>query len=365
MRNDMPSASSGAWSGAFGRGAARWLCACSIGLAMLAAMPARAAMSEPDPAALKPGQYLWHPEIAPQGPLVIVVSLDEQRLYVYRNGVAIGFSTISSGRRGHETPTGVFTILQKDRDHHSNKYDDAPMPFMERLTWDGVAMHGGTLPGYPASHGCVRLPQHFAEQLYAVTERGETVVVASGKASPVEIVHPAVIAPVTANGAPADLRDPADAAFAWDDDAAPSGPLSIVVSVADRRVHVLRSGIRIGTSRVDVMEGFAFRGAVVFVRLQDAEGTPADRGDAGPLHARWAMYAVRGAPGDMPTMEALAAGLKIPDAFARRVQAALQPGTSILVTDRPALRAVSTADGATQPVLQSEPRRDGKLGASR
>lgn len=361
MRKDTSSAS----FGALGCGAARWLCACLIGLTMLAAMPARAEISDPDPTALKPGQYLWHPEIAPQGPLVIVVSLDEQRLYVYRNGVAIGFSTISSGRRGHETPTGVFTILQKDRDHHSNKYDDAPMPFMERLTWDGVAMHGGTLPGYPASHGCVRLPQHFAEQLYAVTERGETVVVASGKASPIEIVHPAVIAPVTANGAPADLRDPADAAFTWDDDAAPAGPLSIVVSVADRRVHVLRSGIRIGTSRVDVMEGFAFHGAVVFVRLQGSGGAPAEHTDAVSPPARWAMYAVRGAPGDMPTMEALAAGLKVPDEFALRVQAALQPGTSILVTDRPALRGISAADGATQPVLESEPRRDGKLGTTR
>ncbi len=100
------------------------------------------------PTDLKPGEYLWHPEISPTGPIVLVVSLDEQRAYVYRNGIAIGLTTISSGKAGHETPTGVFTILQKDKDHRSNLYS-APMPYMQRLTWDGIALHGGSLPGHP------------------------------------------------------------------------------------------------------------------------------------------------------------------------------------------------------------------------
>src|SRR3546814_12301464 len=82
------------------------------------------------------------------------------------NGVLIGISTISSGTAGHETPTGIFTILQKKVDHKSNLYDDAPMPYMQRLTWSGIAMHAGNLPGYPASHGCIRLPLDFAERLY-------------------------------------------------------------------------------------------------------------------------------------------------------------------------------------------------------
>lgn len=328
-------------------------------LCALAAAPAHA--SEP---ALRPGQSLWHPEVAPQGPLVAVVSLDEQRLYVYRNGVAIGYSTISSGRRGHETPTGVFTILEKDRDHHSNKYDDAPMPYMERLTWDGVAMHGGTLPGYPASHGCVRLPQDFAERLFAITHRGDTVVVAGGKASPVAIVHPSVLAPVTPSGIPADLRDPAEAAYAWDESAAPPGPVSIVVSVPDRRVHVLRSGIRIGTSRLDVAEGFAFNGAVVFVRLRDADTESATPAGAAPA-GRWAMYRVRGDAGTAPTMDDLAASLKVPDEFAARVAATLEPGTSILVVDASATGIVAATERGPQPVLQSEAPRNGKLESSR
>src|SRR5690606_30933068 len=105
---------------------------------------------------LQAGEYLWMPEMAPTGPVVLVISLPEQLLHVYRNGVRIGVSTVSTGKAGHETPTGVFSILQKRKEHYSNLYNNAPMPFMQRLTWDGIALHAGNLPGYPASHGCVR-----------------------------------------------------------------------------------------------------------------------------------------------------------------------------------------------------------------
>ena len=131
---------------------------------------------------------------------MLVVSLDEQRAYVYRNGIAIGLTTISSGKAGHETPTGVFTILQKDKDHRSNLYNSAPMPYMQRLTWDGIALHGGSLPGHPASHGCVRLPQAFAQKLFRETQRGDTVVVADAKSSPMTLAYPSVLAPVNARG---------------------------------------------------------------------------------------------------------------------------------------------------------------------
>jgi hypothetical protein len=96
---------------------------------------------------------------------------------VYRNGIRVGVATISSGRKGYETPTGVFTILQKDKDHHSNVYDNAPMPYQQRLTWSGVALHAGGVPGYPESHGCVHLPTAFAEKLFAASNMGMTVVV--------------------------------------------------------------------------------------------------------------------------------------------------------------------------------------------
>src|SRR3954462_4562287 len=104
---------------------------------------------------LKPGEWGLKPQGAPSGPVLVYVDLSRQRATVYRNGVRMAVSTISSGKDGHETPTGVFTILQKDADHRSSLYNSAPMPFQQRLTWDGVALHAGGLPGYPESHGCV------------------------------------------------------------------------------------------------------------------------------------------------------------------------------------------------------------------
>lgn len=131
------------------------------------------------PDQLQPGEFEWLPAAQrPTGtPLMIIVNLREQRAYVYRDGERIAITTVSTGRPGRETPTGTFEILQKEKIHHSTLYNDASMPFMQRLTWDGVALHAGRISGRPASHGCVRLPAKFAEQLYQLTERGETVVV--------------------------------------------------------------------------------------------------------------------------------------------------------------------------------------------
>ena len=124
---------------------------------------------------LQPGEFVWQPERAQSGPVEIVVSIPLQRAYVYRGGTLIGVTTVSTGRRGHETPVGTFTILQKRREHYSNLYNNAPMPFMQRLTWGGVALHAGQIPGHPASHGCVRLPLAFARLLFGATEMGGAV----------------------------------------------------------------------------------------------------------------------------------------------------------------------------------------------
>jgi len=105
------------------------------------------------------------------------VNLRTQRGYVYRDGVLVRSTPISSGKPGYRTPTGTFTVLEKQRVHHSNRYDNAPMPYMQRLTWWGVALHGGHVPGYPASHGCVRLPMAFARWLYSEPTMGMTVVI--------------------------------------------------------------------------------------------------------------------------------------------------------------------------------------------
>ena len=152
---------------------------------------------EPSPlATLEPGEFLWNPEVAPSGPVVVVVSLPEQRAHVYRNGLRIGVSTVSSGKPGHETPTGTYPILQKRVEHYSNLYDNAPMPYMQRLTWDGIALHAGRIPGHPASHGCIRLPREFAELLYDVTSHGTTVVVADESSHSANVTSPGARSPV-------------------------------------------------------------------------------------------------------------------------------------------------------------------------
>jgi len=121
---------------------------------------------------LKNGEYVWAPELSTEGPALAIVNLETQRLILFRNGVPIAASTVSSGKTGHETPTGVFTILQKREEHYSKTYNNAPMPNMQRLTWKGIALHAGNLPGYPASHGCIRLPADIAPLIYQKVKVG-------------------------------------------------------------------------------------------------------------------------------------------------------------------------------------------------
>jgi hypothetical protein len=128
-------------------------------------------------AALGPGQYVWEAKSASTGPVFLTIDLTAQRAMVYRDGALIAASAISTGSLGRETPTGVFTILEKQVMHRSTTYDDAPMPYMQRLTSKGIAIHAGDLPGYAASHGCIRLPNDFAKRLYTITEIGTPVMI--------------------------------------------------------------------------------------------------------------------------------------------------------------------------------------------
>lgn len=128
-------------------------------------------------ASLRPGQYRWMPD-ANRAASEVVVSLALQRAYVYRGDALVGVASVSTGRRGKATPVGDYTILQKARWHRSNLYSNAPMPFMQRLTWDGIALHAGHNPGYAASHGCIRLPPEFARVLFDVIPMGARVTVA-------------------------------------------------------------------------------------------------------------------------------------------------------------------------------------------
>ena len=129
-------------------------------------------------ASLRAGQYRWATGAAVGATPEIVVSLALQRAYVYRGDALVGVASVSTGKRGKETPPGEYSVLQKARWHRSNLYSAAPMPFMQRLTWDGIALHAGHNPGYPASHGCIRLPPQFAKKLFDVVPLGARVTVA-------------------------------------------------------------------------------------------------------------------------------------------------------------------------------------------
>ncbi len=162
----------------------QWLA--MAGAAILAMAPASAMAAAdalaPEVTSLAPNRFLWN-DNATLEPVSIVISIPDQKAYVYRGELLIGASTVSTGKDGKDTPLGVFPILQKSEKHRSNLYDDAPMPFMQRLTWDGVAIHAGMNPGFPASHGCIRVPTQFAKKLFAVTSKGTPVLVTDASAA--------------------------------------------------------------------------------------------------------------------------------------------------------------------------------------
>src|SRR6266700_3074644 len=128
-------------------------------------------------------------------PVMAIVSLHSQRITIYDANGWILRAPVSSGQKGRETPAGIFSVIQKEAEHYSNLYDDAYMPHMQRITWSGIALHGGPLPGYPASHGCIRLPYDFAARLFDLTRLGMRVIVAPTDVTPIEIAHPALFMP--------------------------------------------------------------------------------------------------------------------------------------------------------------------------
>ena len=269
---------------------------------------------------LKPGEWVLKPEIAPSGPVLVYVDLSRQRATIYRNGVRIGVSTISSGKDGYETPTGVFTILEKDKDHRSRTYDDAPMPYQQRLTWKGVAMHAGNLPGFPASHGCVRLPMEFARKLFDVTPMGGTVVIAGGDADPVKRPAAGVLAPAMAGvtALPAMPLTP-QGRFVWKPEASPSGPVSIIVSTGDQQVVVLRNGIEIGRAH-----------AVVAQQTDQPQVMTLTGGD----RPQWIEVGVAGLahePAEIISTERVEQ-MRLPPEFVKNMRSVIGPGATVLVT---------------------------------
>src|SRR6516164_9779188 len=145
----------------------------------------------------------------PKGPLQIAVNISTQRVTLYSNGIRVAQGPVSTGVPGHPTPRGVFSIIEKDRYHHSNLYSGAPMPYMQRITWSGVAIHEGVLPGHPASHGCIRTSHDFAQKLWPITKLGVRFLVTTTEVTPSDFSHPKLFVPlpkppeagIAANGA--------------------------------------------------------------------------------------------------------------------------------------------------------------------
>jgi lipoprotein-anchoring transpeptidase ErfK/SrfK len=158
----------------------------------------------------KAGAAIKETNAKPHGPLIIAVSIEQQKVRVYDSNGLFAESPVSTGMKGHSTPMGVFSIIQKHKMHRSNIYSDAPMPYMQRITWSGIAMHAGALPGYPASHGCIRMPMAFAMKMWNWTRMGARVIVTPGQITPARFTHPLLVAqkvapqPLIANDPAAD-----------------------------------------------------------------------------------------------------------------------------------------------------------------
>jgi len=276
-----------------------------------------------DALALRPGEFVWAPEIAPSGPVTIVVDLSTQRATIYRNGVRIGVSTVSTGKPGHETPTGVFSIRLKDAHHRSSKYNNAKMPYTQMLTQDGVALHAGGLPGYPESHGCVHLPLALARQLFTSTTYSTTVVISGRTGAQTNDVFGGVLAPVTQSGKPnPHVPLASNEYYRWRPDLSPTGPLAFILSVRDQRLVVLRNGVEIGRAKVAI-EGEAL-GTHVLTLVQGADGT-----------WQWVLVGVAGHADEanLPVTTDVLNRVRMPPAFQAQVLPLIAPGTTVLVTE--------------------------------
>ena len=282
-----------------------------------------------DRATLEPGQFEWHPERSPAGPLLMVCSIDDQMLYAYRNGVQIARSTVSTGRKGKRTPTGVFTILQRKIDHESSIYKGAKMPYMQRLTWSGIAMHAGELPGHPASAGCIRLPYEFSKLIYGEMKNGSTVVITKKKSTPSKSANPASILMQSEARNPVDKSVP-KGSVVWEPEKSPHGPISVLLSYADKTIYVWRNGVQIGQSPVGFSAADQSLPEGVFLMLEGEE--PADPNFPGLTIHPWSVLSLEGGAvkGDIITY--MRDNFSLPPAFRAAANKVLTPGTILLAT---------------------------------
>jgi len=295
----------------------------------------------PDTAKLKTGEYVWEPERAPDGPLLIVASTTAQVAYVYRNGIRIARSSVSTGRPGHPTPTGVFTILEKEVHHTSSIYKGAEMPYMERVTWGGIALHAGDLPGYPDSHGCIRLPLEFSKLLFGVTMKGATVIIADSHSAPAETVHPGLF--FTQSGEESEPE--AAGQFDWNPEKSASGPVSLLVSSADKTLYVYRNGVEIGRAGMPNSNAASPLNDRVFSALNGTD----EQG-----HLRWVEVTSAGKEKSSASLFEAAQKSQLPADFLAKAKEVITPGATIIFTDKPVDPTTQSAPGFQILVAQKD-----------
>jgi hypothetical protein len=271
-----------------------------------------------------------------------VASTTEQVAYVYRNGIRIARSSVSTGRPGHRTPTGVFTILEKEVHHTSSIYKGAEMPYMERVTWGGIALHAGNLPGYPDSHGCIRLPLEFSKLLFGVTMKGATVIIADEHSAPAETVHPGLF--FTQSD---EESEPETAGqFEWNPEKSASGPVSMLVSSADKTLYVYRNGVQIGRAGIPNSQAVAPLDDRVFTALSgtDAEG-----------HLRWAEVTTAADKDKSNSgLFEMAQKSQLPSDFLAKAKEVITPGTTMIFTDQPVDPTTQSPTGFQVLVAQKD-----------
>jgi hypothetical protein len=309
-------------------------------------------------------------EVIPKGPFQIIISIADQHLSLYGSDGLIARAPVSTGMRGHATPLGVFSVIEKQKWHRSNIYSAAPMPYMQRITWSGVALHAGVLPGFPASHGCIRLNNAFAVRLFHLTKVGTRVIITRREVAPVEIAAPALLMPTPKSAEPLANDDaerrlsaPSEVKTAAAGDVAPSAsdgsslqgqadageqgrpprPISIFVSrktqnlsvrqnfapLFDSPIRIDQPEIPIGTHIFTAMttEPSAMRWTLVSIP-EDARTEPRKEErksalQAGPKAGETAVAQVN----------AVLGRVHIPSSVYDRIAALLTPGSSLIISD--------------------------------
>ena len=324
----------------------RWLQAAAFALAAaapLARAQARSQRKRRSAYPIAPGRSFWLPELSPAGPVVAVVNLYTQHAQIYRNGIAIGYTSVSTGKRGYGTPTGRFQVLEKRRFHRSSTYGNAPMPWMVRLTWSGIAFHSGALPGFPASHGCIRLPASFAPQLFGALSLGDTVAVLNQPADAFT-----TLAPIDPLGRPLLQPEMLAATAWWREAAASAAPVSgNLVSASPGSASLLTGApASLAAPPLALLASLPQQRLFVLEAGQVAAAAPLPPGarqQALPLTAaplRWqppGHWQAPGQSGNAADATLWQTVLPSDAAFSQRLRARITPGSTLVLSDLPAV----------------------------